>query len=183
MLEFIILGFLLNKSMSGYDIKRCMTTSTANFYDASFGSIYPMLKKMEATGLIKSTETVDGGKYRKAYSITHSGQAAFLQWLEQPIELGRDKHTHLVRIFFYGWLPPGRAKALISAYVDRMAEELAALRQLEQIVSGHAGFFEMSTLVFGKDYYEFNINWCNHLMEKMNRLEQTGELRQRKVET
>lgn len=47
MLIYVILGFLCEKDMTGYEIKQKMTISTSNFIDASFGSIYPMLKKME----------------------------------------------------------------------------------------------------------------------------------------
>lgn len=51
MLIYVILGFLCEKDMTGYEIKQKMTISTSNFIDASFGSIYPMLKKMEKGSL------------------------------------------------------------------------------------------------------------------------------------
>jgi DNA-binding PadR family transcriptional regulator len=44
MLEYIILGYLLIGEMSGYDLKRWMSYCTSNFFDASFGSIYPRSK-------------------------------------------------------------------------------------------------------------------------------------------
>lgn len=182
MLDYIILGFLHYGDMSGYDIKRFMTTSTANFYDASFGSIYPMLKKMEEQGLVCSNELVDGGKYRKVYSITTSGKAAFKQWLEHPIELNRDKHTHLVRIFFYGRLKPEKVKMLVEDYIEKMVSELESLTELESIISSHAGFYELSTLDFGRGYYEFNLDWCRKFLNRLNQLEQAGELTERNIE-
>ena len=175
MLDYIILGFLLYGDMSGYDIKRFMTTSTANFYDASFGSIYPMLNKMEEQGLVCSKELVDGGKYRKVYSILPAGRAAFIEWLEQPIELNNYRHTHLVRIFFYGWLPTAKARSLVEAYIERMAEELAALNELERVIDADASFYQLSTLVFGKDYYVFTIDWCRKFLLRQSQLEQAGE--------
>lgn len=48
MLEYIILGFLLSKDLTGYDLKQRMAKSTSFFFDASFGSIYPALKRLEA---------------------------------------------------------------------------------------------------------------------------------------
>ncbi|WP_236880832.1 PadR family transcriptional regulator [Clostridioides difficile] len=47
MLEYIILGFLMEKELSGYDLKQIMSESTSYFFDASFGSIYPALKRLE----------------------------------------------------------------------------------------------------------------------------------------
>lgn len=43
--DFIILGCLSMQPMSGYDIKRLISISTSLFYNASYGSIYPTLKK------------------------------------------------------------------------------------------------------------------------------------------
>lgn len=51
MLIYVILGFLCEKDMTGYEIKQKMTISTSNFIDASFGSIYPMLKKWKRGSL------------------------------------------------------------------------------------------------------------------------------------
>lgn len=181
MLDYIILGFLLHSEMSGYDIKRFMQTSTANFYEASFGSIYPMLGKMEQSGLVSSNEFVEGGKYRKLYSITDAGRKAFLEWLEQPIELNRDKHTHLVRIFFYGWLKPEKVRELVGAYISAMEAELGKLKELEEMIKPHTGFYEFSTLDFGKGYYEFNIDWCRSFLQKLNSLEYSGELTEREI--
>ncbi len=45
--DYIILGCLSIEPMSGYDIKRLISISTSLFYNASYGSIYPTLKKME----------------------------------------------------------------------------------------------------------------------------------------
>ena len=78
MLEYIILGFLMTKERSGYDLKRCMTQTTSYFFDASFGSIYPALKRLTQKGLVTFREDVDGGKFKKVYRITDSGRTAFM---------------------------------------------------------------------------------------------------------
>lgn len=179
MLDFIILGFLLHGNMTGYDIKQFMAHSTAYFYDASFGSIYPMLKKLESSGCITSMESVEGGKFRKEYSLTDRGREAFLKWLNEPIELGRGVYTHLVRIFFYGWLPPDVAAALVGEYIGKMEEELNSLNDLEQAIKDHSGFYEASTLDFGRAYYKFAIIWCKDFIKKLNCLHEAGKINER----
>jgi len=99
MLEYIILGLLMSKEMSGYDLKQYMLKSTSNFFNAGYGSIYPALKRMEAKGLISSRETVDGGKYKKLYSIKEPGIAEFREWLDLPVKFSKDSLDHLVKIF------------------------------------------------------------------------------------
>ncbi len=170
MLEYIILGFLQHKDMSGYDIKRHMGQSIAYFYDASFGSIYPMLKKMQSEGTVTMTETAEGGKIRKEYAITEAGRVAFHQWLRQPITLNRARHDHLVRIFFYRWLPREQAVSLIEGFIRTVRGEIRELTALQACVQD-AGVFEAATLDYGLQYYHFTMSWCEEFLRRLNRTE------------
>lgn len=171
MLDFIILGFLMHGDMSGYDIKQQMTYSTSNFYDASFGSIYPMLKKMQERGLLESKEIVDGGKYKKVYSINEDGKSKFIKWLESPIELTRTKHEHLVKVFFYRFLSKDKIEVQISLFMEDIKKTLDGLKSIEPIIENHADFYQKSTLHFGKQYYLFLHEWCKDFLINLNKLE------------
>ncbi|MCW0824055.1 PadR family transcriptional regulator [Clostridioides difficile] len=61
-LKYIILGFMMEKELSGYDLKQKMSTSTSYFFDASFGSIYLALKRLEEKDYICYREVIDGSK-------------------------------------------------------------------------------------------------------------------------
>lgn len=175
MLEYIILGFLLCSNMSGYDIKRFMEQSIAYFYDASFGSIYPMLKKMEEEGTVAAMESVGSGKYRKEYAITEAGKEAFFAWLEQPMALNRARHDHLVRIFFYRFLPRDRAKALIGAFIETVGNELRELQTLQGRIHPGAGVFELATLDYGQQYYKFTMAWCEDFLRQLEQSDSNGK--------
>lgn len=41
MLEYIILGLLMEGPMSGYEMKKTIDSSVGLFYRASYGSLYP----------------------------------------------------------------------------------------------------------------------------------------------
>ena len=96
MLEYIILGFLMGCAASGYDLKQYMAESTSYFFDASYGSIYPALKRLEEKKLILSEEKVTGGKFKKLYSITEEGRGVFLTWLSRCV-LPKHASTTLCR--------------------------------------------------------------------------------------
>lgn len=166
MLDYVILGFLMKTDLSGYDIKQFMGYSIANFYDASFGSIYPSLKRMEDRGLISPREVLEGGKYKKIYTIHESGRTEFLKWLEQPIELPRARHEHLIRIFFYGFLPQDKVKSLVFRFIQDIEAEMGHLRDIENRFKNHADLFEMATLRYGKDFYGFLLEWCKEFLKK-----------------
>ena len=47
-----VLGLIALKPRSGYDVKRIIDTSIRHFWAASYGQIYPELKRLEEVGWI-----------------------------------------------------------------------------------------------------------------------------------
>ena len=86
----LCLSILYEGEATGYEIRRlCGEGECSYFIEASFGSIYPALAKLEDDGLVVSrTEQQDGKPAKKVYSITDAGRAAFAQQLSEP--LGED---------------------------------------------------------------------------------------------
>lgn len=170
MLEFIILGFLMTREMSGYDLKHLMSVSTSYFFDASFGSIYPALKRLEEKGLINSREIVEGSKYKKLYSINGDGKKAFMKWLKEPIVFAKTRQNHLVKIFFYELLPKNDAVANLKALIKEVEIVLNQLRnQTEEVAKRRNGnqIFKHSTMIYGIQYSQFIIDWCNSLIKEI----------------
>lgn len=74
---FLVLLALSNESMHGYEISKFIETKTNGFFRLPFGSLYPVLHKMEADKLIQSRWDTSGSqKPRKTYSLTPSGKSA-----------------------------------------------------------------------------------------------------------
>ncbi|HBE79335.1 MAG TPA: PadR family transcriptional regulator [Firmicutes bacterium] len=168
MLEYIILGFLMHGEMSGYDLKQYMAKSTANFFDASFGSIYPALKRLEARGFIHSREVVNAGKYKKIYIISENGKSDFMNWLEEPIKFAQTKLDHLVKVFFLGLLPKEKAIEKLQAFIKEVKLSLDQLRKSQPRIKEKADMCQFSTLLYGISYYQFIIDWSNNLILEFN---------------
>ncbi len=171
MLEFIILGFLMACEMSGYDLKHWMSTSTSYFFDASFGSIYPALKRLEEKKLIRSREIVEGSKYKKMYSINEDGRIIFMKWLKEPIVFAKSRQDHLVKIFFYELLPRKNAITNLKALIKEVEPVLKRLSDQTDEVAGkydvNQFYFRYSTMIYGIEYYQFVVDWCSNLIKKM----------------
>jgi len=155
MLEYIILGFLMNREWSGYQIKQHMGLSTAHFFDASFGSIYPALKRLEGRGHIAVRSEVENGKLKKLYNIKEAGRKEFMRWLESPIKLTKDCSGPLVKIFFYGFLPAEKSIENISLFLTEVEKAVGELEGIRPEVQKMAGPFEFATLEYGLAYYAF----------------------------
>ena len=69
----VILGFLSIGPRSGYEIKATVDRSTRFFWAASYGQIYPELRRLESEGLIEGEEAPNGGRARRVYRLTAAG--------------------------------------------------------------------------------------------------------------
>jgi DNA-binding PadR family transcriptional regulator len=102
----VILGMLKLGVSTGYDIKKIIDGSTRFFWTASFGQIYPELKRLEKEGLARSRQEPRGKVKRTVYELTPKGDEALQEWLtdrEDVIFEIRDES--LLRLFFSDMLP------------------------------------------------------------------------------
>ncbi len=164
MVDYILLGFLMSRELTGYDFKKMMEKSTANFYDASFGSIYPALARLSKKGWIQKREAMAGSKLKKFYLLLPPGREAFLEWLDQPIPQGACCQELLLRVFFFKHLSPARSAFRLREYRESLEEEIAKLEELDTLIPPAADYFKRSTLLFGLEYYRYVIGWCDRLL-------------------
>jgi DNA-binding PadR family transcriptional regulator len=126
----VILGILMKKNLTGYDIKHELETIFSYFYNASYGTIYPTLSKMEKEGLITKQCIVQEGKPNKnVYTITAEGKERFLAYLQSEIVPTEFKSDFMVRMFFGALVEPGILMEWIERAIRDQQAELTALRE------------------------------------------------------
>src|SRR6266566_6201185 len=77
----VILGMIAFGKRTGYDIKTFVDRTTRYFWAASYGQIYPELKRLEDQGLVRGRPEPAGGRARTVYELTDQGTAALEHWL------------------------------------------------------------------------------------------------------
>ena len=82
----LCLAILHSGDATGYEIKKLSVEGKYSYFvDASFGSIYPALARLEADGMVTVREEIQSGKpARKVYSITPAGRAELVAQLSMP---------------------------------------------------------------------------------------------------
>lgn len=165
--ENIILGCLTHQPMSGYEIKRVISISTSLFYNASYGSIYPTLKKLEDSGLVQSNEMVENGRFKKIYALTAEGYKEFMHWLENPPKPIVIKNDMLVRLFFYHNLSRAKMLELTSAHIEQLKGFRLELDEIEPVAQEEGNLFQQYTLRWGRDFYAFLIDWYEKLLQDL----------------
>lgn len=149
-IQAIILGFLMRKSMTGYDLKKAFSISFAFFSGLSYGSIYPALKKMEKNGLItKHVEIQDGSPNRKIYTVTEAGRTAFLNSLKSPLPTEQPKSAFLMRLFFFAHLSPQDRKSVARKHLDSVKQLQSELESVQPEVAARADRFQYLCFEFG----------------------------------
>ena len=99
--RFVILGLIDAEPMSGYDVKKFVQETIADFWNESYGNLYPTLKKLVEEGLAEKTiETQTGKPDRMIYQITPLGRKALVEWLHEPFQLPKVRNEFLLKLFF-----------------------------------------------------------------------------------
>src|SRR5260370_18699894 len=93
MLEFAILGLVMESPMHGYELRKRLTGLLGAFRAFSYGSLYPALRRMQADELIAENAAPAGTPVRRArrvYQLTDDGRKPFTHLLPHT---GPHNHT------------------------------------------------------------------------------------------
>ena len=124
MLDFAILGLLMEGPRHGYELKRAL--GELGFWKVSFGSLYPALKRLEKRGAIEASA---GTGRRKAYAITDQGRETFDTLLATDPEATETDRAFQVRLAFLAHLPQERRVRILQDRRRRLATQLKAARE------------------------------------------------------
>jgi DNA-binding PadR family transcriptional regulator len=163
-----VLGLLSRGPRCGYDIKAAVDRTIRHFWAASYGQIYPELRRLEAAGWIEGVDSSRGARARRLYAITTTGRRELRSWLagtETRIEL-RDES--LLRLFFADTLPRGDALGLLAARRQGYAQMRAYLLSLDDGTGPDPPVVD-HVYRGGLDYCEWGIEWCERQERRLRR--------------
>lgn len=155
----VILGMIALGRRSGYEIKQLVDKSTRHFWAASYGQIYPELRRLEDQGLIEGTAEPSGARARIIYALTPAGERALNDWLLSDASLVYElRDEGMLKLFFSDAAPETRAeniRAMRSLY-ERKRDQLCALKA----AAGEMPTGPSLTLEIGLGVTGWLIDWC-----------------------
>ena len=77
----VILGMLRLGARTGYEIKQAIEVSTRFFWGASYGQIYPELRRLAKRRPAERDRRPRGGVRRTEYRLTAAGERVLHEWL------------------------------------------------------------------------------------------------------
>jgi PadR family transcriptional regulator AphA len=159
----VILGMIRLGRKTGYEIKQLVDVSARFFWSASYGQLYPELKRLEEEGLIRGEDAATNGRARRAYELTAAGEQALDGWLRAdapPLFELRDEG--LLKLFFSDGLSAAEKSTLIGAMRAGHEEVVASLESIEDGVRARGGG-PYEVLRFGLALHRF----CRDLLAEM----------------
>ena len=128
----ICLAILYRGDATGYEIRKASTEGQfCHFVEASYGSIYPALAKLEQEGNVTVREESQPGKpARKIYSLTDAGRQAFADALSTPPSPDTFRSEFLLVAMFAEIADPEKLKTVIDERIAHVKGELAHMKDV-----------------------------------------------------
>jgi DNA-binding PadR family transcriptional regulator len=163
----VILGMLALRPMSGYEIKALSDKSTRFFWAASYGQIYPELRRLADAGLIEGESRPQGGRRRTVYRLTREGRKRLREWLETEPEVLELRDEALLKLFFADSAAPDAAAEILEAKRRRHLEIIEALRAIEPLAAAKPERFPHLVARYGIEFNQWQADWCERAAREL----------------
>lgn len=171
-MDSLILGLLILKSRTIYEIKEKIKSGLSLMYSDSMGSIQAAIKKLLQKGFIECSEIVESGKFKKQYSITEAGREYFDKWINTPMRASQTKNADLSKLYFMGLSDQKTRDARIGKYIQSLQETFDLLEIIYnegKAMAVNQAFtdiltFQLLSVKYGMDSILFNIEWYQKLI-------------------
>jgi PadR family transcriptional regulator, regulatory protein AphA len=160
---YVILGMVRKEPRSGYEIKATVDKTTRFFWAASYGQIYPELKRLVEAGLIVGIDSPTGSRKRTVYETTADGEEELRAWLRQPPRTFEMREEGLLKLFFADALPREEAVEILRAMRTHRLSVAAQLRAIEPMAQQKDDPFPLIVLRSGIEFTEWFADWCERM--------------------
>jgi PadR family transcriptional regulator, regulatory protein AphA len=104
--EYILLGFLSEQSLHGYDLYKTLNTdpNINQIWTVKQAMLYAMLDKLEEMGYLTSQVIIqENYPSRKQFTITETGRMMFNEWKLAPVEHPREIRQEFMARFYFAY--------------------------------------------------------------------------------
>lgn len=171
-LKHVILGFLVDRPMHGYELKRALSPALPPARMLNDGVLYPLLRRMEREGLVrKKVERGASAPNRHVFHPTRRGREHFERWL-RGAELEQDEvtydflvgHPFLAKCLFFGTLSAAEIERKLAAQLGSSTEKLRVFEGVRKGMSERGvDPFRIAILDLGIAQQKEKIRWLKRM--------------------
>ncbi len=132
-LEGCVLGLVgCQGPLTAYAIRRVFLDSVSPHWSGSAGAIYPLVRRLESRGLIRSDPGGSGSRRSRLHTLTNAGRSELRRWMGPPLPEGVvavPVDSLRTRLGFLSALTPAERRAFVE---DARRSLRAHMRDVEE---------------------------------------------------
>lgn len=171
-LSLAILGMLSEQPLHGYQIRKRLGSELGPFRALSYGSLYPCLKRMVASGLIATDDSDDtvirataSKRSRISYQLTEAGKAQLADELASSGASSWDDDAFDVRFSMFERTDSVTRLRILEGRRSRLAERLEEVADGLQRVRERHDAYTTELHRHGLERVEREVEWLDRLIE------------------
>jgi DNA-binding PadR family transcriptional regulator len=162
-LEGAVLGNIAVKGpCTPYAVRREFLASATQYWSASSGAIYPLIRRLAGRGLIHVRKKNDDGRHGKLCMLTAAGSRTLNNWLatlDSTAAISLPPDPVRTRIGFFAILDPARRKALLARAMRKMSSYLSQFRAYTEQAKANKDKGEYLARVGAQRMLEARLQW------------------------
>ena len=183
MLELPVLGLLKERAMHGYELRKQLGAMLGPFWQVSWGSLYPALRRLARDGAVEKVaepapakprrarsaakgstrSTMSGGRRKTVYRITPEGERLFTEMLGESAASVDAEHFTL-KLAFFRYLEPEARLALLERRRAYLQEKLTQFRTNLRDYKEKVDSYTLSLQHHGMASTESDLAWIDELI-------------------
>ncbi|WP_170134293.1 PadR family transcriptional regulator [Murinocardiopsis flavida] len=180
-MKFLILGLLIAKPLSLYELHARFDAGLTHIYAASYGSIHRALRQLHAAGDIAQVDEPRAPRNAKRYAATGQGRGAWREWMGRPQPSEDSEASMLARVLLLGVLETtAERKDVLLALHRRALADLAEIRAVDTTLGAPGDAtatqrYPRATLDYGVRASAEMVRWLEQLLGELAPDEGTAE--------
>lgn len=166
-LEFAVLGLLHESPMHGYELRKRLSGTLGTMRAFSYGSLYPCLKQLTASGWIVESNDSSGTSRRSkiVYQLTAEGKEHFQDLLAEAGPGAWEDDTFGVRLAFFGRTDADTRMRILMGRRSRLEERVDNVRTSLGRTRERLDGYTLELQQHGLESVEREVRWLNELID------------------
>ena len=171
-LDHTVLGVLSDGPLHGYELRKRLTAILGPFRALSFGSLYPCLHRLTATGLIEQIDAVgreeivgvSTKRARIVYALTAEGKETFEAWVADAGPDAWEDEAFAARMAFFSRTNAEVRLRILEGRRTRLEERLRALQDSLDRTEAQMDLYAERLQQHGIEGAEREVSWLEELI-------------------
>lgn len=171
--DYVVLAVLQQGPDTGYGIRKRIAESIGNFWQESFGQLYPALRTLTAKGLIRARSAPVGNRSAEEFSITAQGTRVLRDWVRREPRIEPERNELLLKLF----LSNLDSEAVVNHVQTKRKRAISEKARLDRIFAELSEVYAdspslpawCSTVDYGIAMETATLEWCDRTLERLTK--------------